>query len=451
MLKKLCILAVALSLVHTVFASEQLKKRTYLGVGPAAQSGSEGVVVGQILPGGTGAKLGLEVGDKILGINGKPIPSFTSLLSSLGKITAGTELVVDIERDGKANTLRGVAISRTPENYTDFRVEYGQVEYLSEQLRSIVYHPKNPRKDRAGVFFIQGYTCGSIDYGMIPDITINQLLGSYAKAGFTVMKLEKPGVGDSAGDMDCAEIDFDTEHAAFVAGIHHFKRMPDVAGDRIFVFGHSLGVLHAARIAPTGLVKGVMGYGGVLKSWYEYTKDIYTEQSTKHFSVSQSQANQNLRRIEPFLNAWLNTEQSWESMLDDEDLKEIMNSDLIPISGETVFSRHYQFFRNLNQVDFEQHWKDTKAEVLLLHGNFDIQAIDETWAHAIAKSINAQGNHTAIAHEFPGTEHALLRYPTKAALMSAMRSGENNAGNPGDKYNPEIASVSLRWMQDVLN
>ncbi|MFC3094496.1 PDZ domain-containing protein [Alteromonas sediminis] len=444
----ICLLAGLVSV--SVQAKTVLERTLFLGVSPVTAEEGEGVEVQSMHPAGTGVVLGLESGDVIKAVNGESVADFSSLVNVLGKITEGQKLVVKVERDNTEVALTGKAQSRPKEAGEGYQVEYGEFDWQDNHIRTITYHPASPRKDKAAVMFIQGYTCGSIDYGMAPEITITQLLATYAQAGFTVFKMEKPGVGDSKGPLECSQIDFDTENAAFIAGLKHFASYDYVNQDNLFVFGHSLGVLHAGVIAEKGLVKGVMGYGGVLKSWYEYLQDIYAIQSVRYFGTSESQAKANVKTVQPFLDAWLNSDKSWESLMAQDDVKQAVTSNLLPIQGELVFQRHYSFFRSLNRYDFKALWSNSQSHALLLHGTYDIQAIDGAWAGHIAELINSNTDKTAQAEMFPRTEHALMRYDELADLQQAMREGENRAGSPGDKYNPDIALRSLAWMKTIL-
>ena len=438
------------SLFISAQAQSQLQRTAFMGLVPVTTETSESVEVSSLHPNGTGAAIGLKTGDRIKQLNGQQVNDFYHLVELLNGTVEGSALSVSVLREGKEIELKGTAKSRPREQGNDYSAEYSQFSWKGNQIRTITYYPDSPRKDNAAVMFIQGYTCGSIDYGMVPEITITQLLATYAKAGFTVFKMEKPGVGDSSGPLRCADYDFDTENEAFIAGLNHFKSNDKVNEDKVFVFGHSLGVLHAATIAEQGLAMGVMGYGGVLKSWYEYLQDIYTEQSVRYFGVSKVQAKANLKTVKPFLNQWLNTDNSWQQLTQHSGVKEALQSDLLPINGEQIFERHYGFFRSLNRHDFSVLWSNSQSHTLMMHGTFDIQAIEGSWANQIARLVNASGLKTAKAVSFARTEHALLRYPTLERLQAAMSDGTHQVGNPEDKYNPDIAATSLQWMQDLL-
>ena len=448
--KTLSILLSLLMASLLIDAQAQLQRTAFMGVSPVTAEAGETVEVSSLHPSGTGMAIGLKVGDIVQQLNGKPVNDFSNLVELLSDTFEGALLNINVLRAGKVVKLSGAAKSRPRERGEGYNTDYNQFNWQGNQIRTITYHPDSPRKDQAAVMYIQGYTCGSIDYGMVPEVTMTQLLATYAKAGFTVFKMEKPGVGDSEGPLRCTDYDFNTENAAFIAGLNHFKSNHNISEDKLFVFGHSLGVLHAAIIAEKGLVMGVMGYGGVLKSWYEYLQAIYAEQSVRYFGVSETQARTNLETVKPFLDRWLNSDDDWQQLSQHSEVKTALQSDLLPVNGERIFDRHYSFFRSLNRYDFSTIWANSQSHALMLHGTYDIQAIDGSWASEIAALINSNNNAAATAMTFERTEHALLRYPTLEALQSAMREGTHQVGNPGDKYNPDIAIASLQWMQNIL-
>ncbi len=71
-------------------------------------------MVERIEAGSPVAKAGLQTGDIIVGINGHPIDANTSVLNLMLRFRVGQQVVVDIVRDGQANTLK-VTLGAFPE------------------------------------------------------------------------------------------------------------------------------------------------------------------------------------------------------------------------------------------------------------------------------------------------------------------------------------------------
>lgn len=430
--------------------AKELTRGTFLGLVPESAAAGQAVVIQWLHPQGTAHALGLKEGDQLLTVNDNPVSDFSSLVNILGSIYEGSPVTVKIKRDNQELNLSATAQGRPRERGEGFSVDYDQFQWHENIIRTIIYTPDSQRADKASVMYIQGYTCGSIDHGMAPELTMNQLLATYAEAGFTVFKMEKPGVGDSEGPLDCMNYDFTIENKAFLAGLDHFKATHDIDAGNVFIFGHSLGVLHGAVFAEKGLVKGVMGYGGVNKSWHDYLVEIYSKQSVKYWGVSKTQAKENTRLIKPFLQDWIQSDKSWDDVLKEQTTKRVQNANLIQINGEQLFNRHYSFFRSINKYDFNDMWSKSKIHVLMMHGTFDIQTIESGWQDDIVAKVNANSPGKGTALKFPRTEHSLMRYEDLDSLLTAMRDRTHRVDQPGEHYNPDIAEQSLNWMQGVL-
>ena len=80
----------------------------------AARLGIDGVVVLRTLPGSPAARAGLEgvdlatgeLGDVIVGVNGKPIRRLADLTAALERIGVGQSVELTVERDGRTRTVR---------------------------------------------------------------------------------------------------------------------------------------------------------------------------------------------------------------------------------------------------------------------------------------------------------------------------------------------------------
>lgn len=74
----------------------------------------EGALVAQVMPGGPAEEGGIEVGDIITAVNGKPILYSSDLPHQVGQIVPGTRVVIDLVRNGKARSLQ-LAVGELPE------------------------------------------------------------------------------------------------------------------------------------------------------------------------------------------------------------------------------------------------------------------------------------------------------------------------------------------------
>jgi hypothetical protein len=88
-----------------------------------------------------------------------------------------------------------------------------------------------------------------------------------------VVRIEKPGVGDSAGP-DCSSADLDDDLAAYGAGIRAALADAGANPARLYLFGGSIGAGLVPILAQEFAVRGVIAAGGFARTWYEHMLDI---------------------------------------------------------------------------------------------------------------------------------------------------------------------------------
>lgn len=80
--------------------------RAYLGVQVGDVQNPSGVVVLAVVPGGPAAQAGVQEGDIITAINGKPVTSSSDLSQALANLTPGTDATLTIDRNGQTMSVK---------------------------------------------------------------------------------------------------------------------------------------------------------------------------------------------------------------------------------------------------------------------------------------------------------------------------------------------------------
>lgn len=442
-----------LCVLPSLALAKELNRAPLFGLAPVSAQSGEKVVVRYTLPEGTASQLGIQENDEVVSVNGTAINDFSGLMSALQGLSTGARIHVDIKRNDKMLALRGSMLPKPYETSEFADVVYGSVSHNGDYLRSITYLPRHLEAavTAPAIYFLQGYTCDSIDYGMLPNVTTRQMIEQFVAAGYVVFRSEKPGVGDTAADINnpqkrCSQLNFSEENAAFLSGLKTLKSMTNVDPSQVYLWGHSLGVLHAAVLANNESVAGVIGYGGVYKNWHDYMLDIYRVQAVKHFGADQQQANENAQLVGPFLQQLLKTDTPWQDIVDSASTKLAYKQDLLAIDGDQFLNRHYSFFRDINQIDFAALWHKIPAPVFMMHGSLDIQAIGPDWTDDI---VNANQNQNSKALVVEGAEHAFMRYDNQQQYMAARNNRSYSPARPGERFDPRIADHTLAWITSL--
>ncbi|MEM1080946.1 MAG: PDZ domain-containing protein, partial [Pseudomonadota bacterium] len=182
--------------------SSQLERRPSLGI--VMDSSDRTIQIIEVLRGGSASNAGILVGDRLQSVNGKTLESVSEVVELAANLPPREPIEYRVLRDGQELSLSGPAIGRPFEVPQAGSIRYDQVNYTDGRLRSLINTPAG-RGPFPTVFLIQGYPCQSVESGD-PDDYYRRLVRPFIAAGFAVVRVEKPGVGDSDGPLDCVEI-----------------------------------------------------------------------------------------------------------------------------------------------------------------------------------------------------------------------------------------------------
>lgn len=234
---------------------------------------------------------------------------------------------------------------------------YGEVPYQRGYLRSIVHKPLGSNRLPA-IFYIQGHGCGSVHFAEDSLAPVKQLVDGWVSAGYVVFRIEKPGVGESAGTKECVRLSYEEEKAAFQNAFAAFKKLSFVDSTRYFLFGHSLGgALAPLLVAQSGSKpRGIITYGTVVKPWFEHMIDVYRQKPLLYQESYQS-IEANTRMMIPLLYEWLVQAKTPTELLQEPDFEAILTSKENPLAYHrgTFLGAHLGILPNFSSKISRRH------------------------------------------------------------------------------------------------
>lgn len=406
------ILLRSLFLFALLFASasraDELPRIGLLGarVSPSGQAG-EGAAVARVIDGSEAQRIGIVAGDKILMMNGRAVDTELAVENFFYRQPTGARVNLEVLRDGKRIKLDATLPALPRENLEGLDYTYDFVRNAKGQrLRTIVTRPAGATKAPA-VFIVGWLSCDSVEFPLGARGGMNQLVAHLVKdSGYAVMRMDKPGVGDSEGV--CAEADFKSEISGYQATFESLKKYPFIDQDRIAVVGLSNGGGFAPLAAPAGRVKGYVAIGSWGRTWYEHMLAI-ERQSRIANGIEPARINADLKQLIEFYRFYLIEKQTpkkilsahpgWKSVWEDGEV--------------TQYGRPAAFYQQLQELNLGQTWGAVKVPVLVLRGEYDWIMPRED-GHAIAESVNQKGE-SARYLELPRVDHGLSQYESLAA------------------------------------
>jgi len=430
----------------SVSIADELPRRGMLGVHLSHDSTNRsGGIILKIMPESSAEEMGAEIGDKIISVNGKTVPSFSSLMMELSKSKKfeTTELIV-IRNDNKIS-LKG-NLKPTPYIVKN-EYQLNSFTYKGNQIRTIIEKPKG-KGPFPTIYYIQGYPCQSCEY-IEPTSPIRRFIDDLVELGYMVYRVEKPNMGDSRGDMECDEIDFTTENEIFSIGYDELLKSDFVDKNRLAIFGHSLGGMHAPIISADKKPSATIVYGIRIDDWYDYMLKTFEIQVPLWEGGDYVLGAELKNQVRDFMYQIYFKGKLPEELIDSDSTRIFFQTHLNYIGDNKFFGRSYKFFVDLNAKNMVKHWSEVRNPVLSLHGQYDLQALDNESAKRIEEIVDYY-NETEMADfiEVPNTEHIFMKVDSQKQVAKLSESGQLFK-YAADNYNEEIPYYVHNWLKKV--
>lgn len=455
------LLGLSLIVLHSCsFQAQELKRKASLGIHMAPMTDSlssalqspkgKGLHILNVFPNTTAAQAGMQKDAVLLKVNDVATNSIPALLEAIAELRAGEVVKLQFFQEGRLIEKGTRALGRPMEEAENAEVHYESVNYKGQQLRSILYLPKGTQQPPV-VFYLQGYTCGSIDFANFEAHSSLRLIKDWVAAGYAVFRVEKPSVGDSKGEKDCSEINFNEEVEAFRKAYLHLQQDQRIDRQNIFLFGHSMGGVIAPVLASELKPKGVITFGIMVTSWFEYMQEL-TRVQGEFFHTPYAEIERDLRRSLPFWYKLYVEQQSKEEILKDKQISKTLEEEGILTDFERgqFMGRHYTYWSSLNQLSLVNTWLKVESHTLALYGEFDIQALNDRHIKTIAAIVNSQHPGKGSYKVVPQTDHGFVRFESMEENIATLNNGSYLERMRSD-YNPATARLCIEWMNERLD
>ena len=447
-MRTVIVIALALFSSHSLFAADtgELERRPFLGVVPEAAD--HGVSVAQLIPGGSVASADVQVGDVIVALNGQSVSTPQGLVELASNLPPGQAIELEVLRDGQTQTATAQASARPLEQPVVGQVRYDHIDYAGGRLRAIVNTPDGDGPFPS-IYYIQGYPCSSVESSN-PQSFNRRKVQAFVQAGFAVVRVEKPGVGDSDGPLECTEIGFDEELGGFAAGWDYARNLPETRAHQMVMVGISMGGVQAPLIAAASEHKplGIAVWGTRADNWHDYMYELIAFQPVLLGYGDPVESFARAEAARPILKRFLlDQEPITELLADTPEAAEVFDRIGMAPDGR-FFGRDGRFFQQIAIQDLTTAWRDSNAAVLSLYGASDITAIHGFSQEMIASMVNFYRPGTASFEVVPDTTHAMIKVGDRADYRRSFQQGSMPGFN--DAYNPAVPERMVAWATGLV-
>lgn len=407
----------------------------------AAADGT-GVRIARVIPGTTAASIGLRPADVVLAVNGTRVKAVGELVGLVREWERDMPLAVRVERGGRERNLKGRVVGRPMETSEHGKVIHGEVPFDGGALRSILELPHGTERAPV-VLWLPGVGCYSQDFAADPRSPYKQWVEALVARGIAVFRVEKPGMGDSRNATHCLDMDFDHEVAAYTAALANLRGLPGIDPERIFLYGHSMGVLSLPHVAASGPVAGAIAWGGLATSWFEYEVRLIREQEAIK-GMDPVAIEERVRALLPLLTEFYVHGRTVEELAQRPDLAAALAE---YYDGRTWHGlQHPDFFQDIGRLDILAAYRAIDRPLLLLAGEHDLHTIDTRWAAAIADAVNRTRPGSATSMVVPGTTHHYHTVPSMQDYVRMEAEGRIDAAYMADHFNSEVPRIIAEWL-----
>lgn len=436
MMKKRMILLV-LGLMPVLSFGQELARRAFFGVMMETLTDDarkltgfkdeHGVLVTKVVPHSTAEAAGFQKGDVLIELGGKPVSKPNDGVDAMRQYREGEEVSYKIFRKGKTIAKTTVVKGLMRENFKGIETTYSSIVSGKNQLRTIISRPKNKNGNLPAVLFVQGVGCYSMDTPMDTTRSEYQLLNTLVRNGYTVMRVDKPGQGDSKG-IPCDELDFDTELQVYKDAFTALQKEKGVDASNIFIIGHSMGGVMAPLMTSDLKIKGIIAYGTIGVNFMEYFANS-RRNIAKAYGLNTTQTDDFVKFHCECANLIITAKMTREEVAK-------KNKECAEMYDDYLF-RAKDFWYQLYGKNLPDAWARYDGKVLAAWGGTDYISTREEHEY-IAKVVNENhpGNGTFV--EVPNSSHG----------FSYAQSYEEAQKEEGKRYNPEGARIFLQWLNE---
>jgi len=404
-----------------------LRRRVFFGVRLAEQDDGDGARVVEVRGESAAAASGVRVGDRILRIDGHLVEGAIGCQRLIKDLSPGSMVELVLARGAERVRARGRARPWPTERFPGSTLILTQVGEAGRRHRVFLTRPNRPGRHPA-VMLMRGFSCRSCEFPFAPEAPLRALLTGWTAAGFCTLRVEKLGVGDSEGPP-CPENEFASDLAGARAGLELLRAAEFVDGERLAMFGHSVGGMIAPLLAAEQAVAGV----GTLGT------------SADRFSACAAASRRRQLELGRASLRDLPAIEALQALLVEEGLPlaealrrrpELAPAAALLLPGGRLFGRALTYSRELEQAPLAAAWQALDAEVAVFHAEFDYVCVREEAAR-IVEIVNTRGCGRGRLVELPGAGHLLYSHTSRQAAFDAPEVGV---------IDPGILPATLEWL-----
>ncbi|NVK21514.1 MAG: alpha/beta hydrolase [Kangiellaceae bacterium] len=378
---------------------------------------------------------GLKENDIILKVNAQSVVSQEVWNDISDSLISGREYLLLVREHGTRNlNSHKLTFQAVPfEQHQGLETIYETVTSDYGNRQRVIITKPSTEEPQPAVIFLQGLSCSSIE--LIPNRRNNYLRlieDIVQKSEVVVMRVEKPGVGDSEGH--CSDTDFTAELNGYETAVQHLLSKDYVDKTKVVVYGNSMGSALAPYIANKYNLSGVISDGTYLRTWFEHMLEI-ERRIRKMQGDSQSEITQKMNHAYiPLYYGMLIEKKSYADMIKENPLLAGYNYHGL----NHMYGRSMSFYHQLQEFDIAGAWEKLEVPARIRWGTHD-WIMSEYDNDMIVEILQSSGHQ----------DHTLLKYPMMDHWSTIHKSYESSFKGEKGAWDPKVSGQILDWIKEL--
>lgn len=436
------LLTLILLIIGNVSLGQKLQRRADLGI-RFVPSGEKIVVAA--IKGNHKLESKFIIGDTLLKIDDIVVKDYFQYKKIISNHYGGDLVNITVMNIDGIRTFSGNLHAKPFEKSGHSEVIYDQAKYKDGLLRVIINKPRKKGKLPA-MLFIPGYTCSSID-NLTDNHPYKRIIDAYSKAGFVTLRIEKSGLGDSQNTPLCSEGDLYDEIENFEVGLKKLKSLSYVDTSKIIIVGHSMGGIVAPALSSKHKVAGVVVYGTLAKSWFEYQLEMYRVQNLLA-KIDPLEYEKSIVDQYDLLYRFYIQKEPIDSLAKNEADKKLLKDTWMYDGAGKIYGRNAKYWSQIQEVNHLENWKNTTAKVLVQFGESDFQALTKENHEQIVRTVNYYRPGNAELKIYPLTDHYYAKSGTMQEAYDKFVQGKYL--QLFNEYNFDVGNSAVEWSLKIL-
>jgi pimeloyl-ACP methyl ester carboxylesterase len=380
---------------------DRLSRRADLGaaINPPSTTAARARVV-RVVDGSPLARAGLRVGDEVTAVDDHRLSDSVEFDRRIAALRGGRTIRLDIVREGKSQTITATPDPLPRERIDGVELAYSEIANpRGPRQRAIFSRPAGAGRPLPAILFVPWLSCDSVESPVAPAPGIDQLLHQLAaQSGWVMLRIDKPGVGDSEGV--CADTDLDTEIAGSRAGLAALRSHPWVDARRIVIMGHSFSGAFLPLVVGETPVAGYIFINSWSRTWLERLIE-FERLRLEGSGTRPADTTSQVRKLSEFYTLFLEQQKTPGEILKERpELRDVWTDE----PGHQ-YGRSARFHHQLQAIDPGAAWEKVDVATLVMWSDADI--VMHRWDHErLVAIVNRNKADAATLVVVPG-DHGL--------------------------------------------